>query len=79
MPDLDPGDLFVCPLTRKRLRRATSAELTAMHKRPGLESIRDAWIRSDRAIAYPVEDGIPCLVPEAAISLRKTRPSATSR
>lgn len=75
----DPGDLFVCPLTRKRLRPATGAELTAMHKRPGFEGIRDAWIRSDRAIAYPVEDGIPRLVPEAAIPLRKSRSTTTSR
>ncbi len=67
------SDLYVCPTTRKRLRRATDREMQALHLREGLEKIEDALIRSDRAVAYPVVHGIPMLAPNNAISLRKTR------
>ncbi len=64
---------FVCPITRKRLRLATERELEALRQREGLAKIESAWIRSDRAVAYPVVRGIPLLVPSNAISLRKSR------
>lgn len=67
------SEVFVCPTTRKRLRLATERELEALRLREGLAKIEAAWIRSDRAIAYPVVRGIPLLVPNNAISLRKPR------
>jgi uncharacterized protein YbaR (Trm112 family) len=67
------SDLFVCPSTRKKLRPATEKEMEAMRHRKGLESLEGAWIRADRAVAYPVIRGIPLLTPNNAISLRKPR------
>lgn len=67
------SQILVCPRTLKRLRAATDKELEALRKREGLEKLESAWIREDRAVAYPVRRGIPLLVPAAAISLKKTR------
>ncbi len=72
------SDVLVCPTTRKRLRFATDRELEALRMREGLQNIEDAWIRSDRAVAYPVVNGIPLLTANNAISLRKTRTSKKS-
>lgn len=66
------SEIFVCPTTRKKLRLATERELEALKQREGLQKIEGAWIRSDRAMAYPVIRGIPMLVPANAISLRKS-------
>lgn len=68
------SDLFVCPQTRKRLRLATEQELHALRQREGMERIEGAYIRSDRAMAYPVMRGIPLLTEVNAIPLRTTRP-----
>jgi uncharacterized protein YbaR (Trm112 family) len=67
------SETFVCPTTRKGLRLATEREVEALRQREGLTKIEGAWIRSDRAVAYPVLRGIPLLVPSNAISLRKPR------
>jgi uncharacterized protein YbaR (Trm112 family) len=67
------SDHFVCPTTRKRLRPATDREMEALRQREGLESIEGAWIRADRAVAYPIVRGIPLLTSANAISLRKPR------
>jgi uncharacterized protein YbaR (Trm112 family) len=72
------SDVLVCPTTRKRLRFATDRELEALRQREGLEKLEDAWIRSDRAVAYPVAQGIPLLTANNAISLRKTRTAKKS-
>jgi uncharacterized protein YbaR (Trm112 family) len=64
--------ILVCPTTRQRLRFATEQELQALRLREGFEKIEDAWIRADRAVAYPVTQGIPRLTANNAISLRKT-------
>jgi uncharacterized protein YbaR (Trm112 family) len=72
------SEVFVCPSTRKRLRPATDREMEALHLREGLESLEGAWIRADRAVAYPIVRGIPMLTPNNAISLRKTRTSKKS-
>ncbi|MFM8363774.1 MAG: hypothetical protein ACKOAS_01325 [Verrucomicrobiota bacterium] len=67
------SDVFVCPTTRKRLRIATDRELEALRLREGLEKLENAWIRADRAVAYPVVQGIPLLTSNNAIFLRKSR------
>jgi uncharacterized protein YbaR (Trm112 family) len=73
------SNIFVCPTTRKKLRLATEREVEALKQREGLQKIEGAWIRSDRAMAYPVIRGIPMLVPANAISIRKsTKPKDTS-
>lgn len=64
------SDLFVCPETRKPLREATEVELAALKKREGMEKVEGAWVRSDRAVAYPVMRGIPMLTSANAIPLR---------
>ena len=66
------SEIFVCPTTRKKLRLATEKEIEALRQREGLAKIESAWIRSDRAVAYPVIRGIPLLVAANAISLRKS-------
>ena len=71
------SELYVCPTTRKRLRPATDREMEALHLREGLQALEGAWIRADRAIAYPVVRGIPLLTPNNAISLRKPRARKT--
>jgi uncharacterized protein YbaR (Trm112 family) len=60
---------FICPQTRQPLREATSEELAALRRMPEHSSLEAAWIRTDSAIAYPVQNGIPLLIPSAAISL----------
>jgi uncharacterized protein YbaR (Trm112 family) len=60
---------FICPQTRQPLREATSEELAALRKMPEHSLLEAAWIRTDSAIAYPVQNGIPLLIPSAAIPL----------
>ena len=60
---------FICPQTRQPLRESTSEELAALRKMPEHTSLEAAWIRADSAVAYPVQNGIPQLIPSAAISL----------
>lgn len=67
------SDVLVCPQTRKRLRLATEQELHALRQRQGLERVEGAYIRSDRAMAYPVMRGIPLLTEANAIPLRAVR------
>jgi len=60
---------FICPQTRQPLREATSEELASLRKMPAHAKLEAAWIRVDSAIAYPVQNGIPQLIPSAAIPL----------
>ena len=59
---------FICPQTRQPLREATGEELAALRKVPGHAKLEAAWICPDSAMAYPVQNGIPQLIPSAAIS-----------
>jgi uncharacterized protein YbaR (Trm112 family) len=68
-PALSP---FICPQTRKPLREATSEELANLRKMPEHAKLEAAWIRIDAAMAYPVQNGIPQLIPSAAIPLSLT-------
>jgi len=60
---------FICPQTRQPLREATSEELAALQKMPAHTKLEAALIRTDSAIAYPIQSGIPLLIPSAAIPL----------
>ncbi|MFM8982351.1 MAG: hypothetical protein ACKOLA_05480 [Spartobacteria bacterium] len=66
------SEILICPTTRQKLRLATEREIEALRQREGLAKIESAWIRADRAVAYPVIRGIPLLVAANAISLRKS-------
>jgi len=66
------SEILICPTTRQKLRLATDRELEALRQREGLSKIEGAWIRADRAIAYPVIRGIPLLVAANAIPIRKS-------
>lgn len=61
---LDPAllALLVCPLTHQPLRAATSAELEKL-------KLDAALVREDGRVAYPIRDGIPVLLPEAAVAM----------
>lgn len=63
---------FICPQTRQPLREATSGELAKLRKMPEHAKLEAAWIRIDAAMAYPVQNGIPQLIPSAAIPLSLT-------
>jgi len=69
------GD-FICPQTRQPLREATDGELAALRKIPGHTQLEAAWSRADSTMAYPVQNGIPQLIPSAAIAIPKL-PSST--
>jgi len=60
---------FICPQTRQALRETTGEELAALRKMPEHALLEAAWIRADSAVAYPVQNGIPQLIPSAAIPL----------
>ena len=63
---------FISPQTRQPLREATSEELAALRTMPEHASVEAAWIRADSAVAYPVQNGIPQLIPSAVIPLTYT-------
>lgn len=62
----DMLELLRCPVTGQTLRNATPAERNLFASE--LESV---LIREDRQIAYPVEAGIPILLPSSGISLKQ--------
>ena len=62
---------FICPQTRNALREATDGELEELRKMPTYSTLEAAWISIDSAIAYPVQNGIPQLIPSAAIPLSR--------
>ena len=64
MIDSEFLSLLCCPITRQALRAATEEELKSFG---GGEP--NALIREDGRVVYPVRNGIPMLVPEAAIFL----------
>lgn len=55
-----------CPATRQTLTVA-SAEVLARINRERPAKILEALLRADGTVAYPVQDGIPILLVEAAI------------
>jgi uncharacterized protein YbaR (Trm112 family) len=69
------GD-FICPQTRQTLREATDGELAALRKMTAHTALEAAWISTDSTMAYPIQNGIPQLIPSAAIAIPKF-PSST--
>jgi uncharacterized protein YbaR (Trm112 family) len=67
---------FICPQTRQTLREATDGELAALRKIPTHTALEAAWISTDSSVAYPIKNGIPLLIPSAAIAIPKF-PSST--
>jgi len=67
---------FICPQTRQTLREATDGELAALRKIPTHTALEAAWVSTNSSMAYPVKNGIPLLIPSAAIAIPKF-PSST--
>ena len=67
---------FICPQTRQALREATDGELAALRKIAAHTELEAAWVSKDSSVAYPVKNGIPLLIPSAAIAIPKL-PSST--
>ncbi len=65
------GEMLVCPATMKPLRFANPAELRVVRELSGQPGLQGALLREDRLVAYPVEGGIPVMLQEAAVDLRR--------
>ena len=73
---MEEGDLtgmLACPATMKALRPATAAELAVIRNLSGNPKLEATLVREDRLVAYPVSGGIPVVMQEAAIDLRKPK------
>ena len=80
---LDPEllEILVCPETRQPVREARADELAALNERirqgavrnRGGEAVsdelREALVREDGKLLFPVEDGIPVMLIEESIEL----------
>jgi uncharacterized protein YbaR (Trm112 family) len=64
-------DHLVCPASRQALREAAKEELVALRTISNQPKLEAAWIRADSTMAYPVQNGIPQLIPSAAIAIPK--------
>ncbi len=65
------GEMLVCPATMKPLHPANPMELGVVRDLSGQPGLQGALLREDRLVAYPVEGGIPVMLQEAAVDLRR--------
>ena len=78
-PDL--LEILVCPETRQPVALAPPAVLDAVNERiragtlrnrggqPVTQELREALVREDGRVLYPVDDGIPVMLVEESIEL----------
>jgi len=83
MPMLDPEllALLVCPETHQDVALATPGEIVLLNQairegrvrtaagNPVDQPVEGALIRADRAIAYPIRDGIPVMLVSEGLSI----------
>lgn len=73
-------DLLCCPETRQPLRAATAEELAVVNREGMLnragrivgQPVATGLVREDRAVLYPIWDGIPCLLIEEGFALNSS-------
>jgi uncharacterized protein YbaR (Trm112 family) len=80
---LDPQllSLLVCPETQQDVTLATSGEVTLLNEailkgqvrttagKPVDQPVESALIRVDRAVAYPIRDGIPVMLVSEGLAI----------
>jgi uncharacterized protein YbaR (Trm112 family) len=65
-------ELLRCPATMQCVRVASAEELEAIRQVAGAgegTALESALVREDGAVAYPIVDGVPVMLPGAAIEL----------
>jgi uncharacterized protein YbaR (Trm112 family) len=72
---LDPAVLALlrCPQTQQTLTLASSEQL-AQARAQADETLEAALVRADGAILYPIRNGIPVLLTEAAVAVTSASP-----
>ena len=71
MGTADLGEMLVCPSTMMPLHPANPMELGVVRDLSGRPDLEAALVREDGLLAYPVEGGIPVMLKEAALDLRR--------
>jgi uncharacterized protein len=68
--EMDPAllDILCCPQTHQPLHPANSEEVACANAHRA-NAIKEGLTREDGKILYPVQNGIPLLVPEAGFPL----------
>jgi uncharacterized protein len=67
---MDEGllEILCCPVSRQPLRMADATAVKEAAARSG-RAIEEGLIREDGQVFYPIQKGIPLLIPEEGIAL----------